>query len=56
MQLGVHPVAVVGKFVKKIGKRQLYKKGEAINKTTQKRRYTKYKTDIQTRKQIYKDY
>jgi hypothetical protein len=29
--LGFHPVAVVGKFVKKTGKRQLYTKGEIIN-------------------------
>jgi hypothetical protein len=33
--LGVHPLAVVGECVK-IGKRQLYTKGETIYKTTQK--------------------
>lgn len=43
MQLGVHPLAVVGKLVKKIKikKRQLYTRGETVHKRTQKHRYTK---------------
>jgi hypothetical protein len=38
--LGFHPVAVIGTY-KKIGKRQLYTKGETIHKTTQKHRLNK---------------
>ena len=38
LQLGFHPVAVVGTKLYKIGKRQLYTRGETMHKTKQKHR------------------
>ena len=40
LQLGFHPVAVVGKLVQ-IGKRQLYTRGGTIHKTIHKHRIHK---------------
>jgi len=41
LQLGFQPVAVVSKLVNKIGKRQLYTKGETIRETIQNTDYIK---------------
>ena len=47
MQLGLQPVAVAGKLVKKIGKRQLY----TIHKSIQRHGITQnLKTNIQNKK------
>jgi hypothetical protein len=37
LELGFHPVALVGKLVKKIGKRRLYTKLETVHKTIQRK-------------------
>ena len=56
LQLGFQPVAVVGKLVKKIGKRQLYRNGEAVHKTIKKRRIHTIENTYKTRKQRNKEY
>ena len=45
-----HSVAVVGKLVQKIGKRQLYTKEETIHKTIQKHRIHKIENTYKTNK------
>jgi len=49
-------VAVVGKIKKKIGKRQLFIKGETISNTIQKHRTHKIKKNYKTGKQAEKEY
>jgi hypothetical protein len=49
LRSGFHPVAIVGYTYIKIGKRQLYTKGETIHKTTQKHRI--HKIENKRRKQ-----
>ena len=56
LQLGFHPVAVVGKLVKKIGKGQVYTKRETMHKTIQKHKIHKIENKHKTRKQAYKEY